>query len=121
MMPAESNSEKSVSYQKKDGHDHARPSFFWYDNDKDLKVCFLVTCVYFICSHSQIYFLAVLKWRCTGPVSFNLPYDIKASMLRNSFIFFTSCLRYLLYFVPVLLLHDMPRYVVAISLCTAVQ
>ncbi len=23
----------------------ARPSFFWYDNDKDLKVCFLVTCV----------------------------------------------------------------------------
>ncbi len=34
---------KSVSYQKKDGHCHARPSFFWYDNDKDLKVCFLVT------------------------------------------------------------------------------
>ncbi len=22
-----------------------RPSFFWYDNDKDLNVCFLVTCV----------------------------------------------------------------------------
>ncbi len=22
--------------------DHAHPSFFWYDNDKDLKVCFLV-------------------------------------------------------------------------------
>ncbi len=37
-----SNSEKSVSYQKKDGRGHARPSFFWYDNDKDLKVCFLV-------------------------------------------------------------------------------
>ncbi len=35
--------EKSVSYQKKDGRGHARPSFFWYDNDKDLKVCFLVT------------------------------------------------------------------------------
>ncbi len=35
--------EKSVSYQKKDGCGHARPSFFWYDNDKDFKVCFLVT------------------------------------------------------------------------------
>ncbi len=23
----------------------ARPSFFWYDNDKDLKVCFLMICV----------------------------------------------------------------------------
>ncbi len=37
--------EKSVSCQKKDGRGHARRSFFWYDNDKDLKVCFLVTCV----------------------------------------------------------------------------
>ncbi len=36
MMSAESNSEKSVSYQKKDGRGHAHPSFFWYDNDKDL-------------------------------------------------------------------------------------
>ncbi len=35
--------EKSVSYQKKDGRSHARPSFFWYDNDKDLKVCFFMT------------------------------------------------------------------------------
>ncbi len=25
--------EKSVSYQKKGGRGHARPSFFWYDND----------------------------------------------------------------------------------------
>ena len=33
-----------MSYQKKDGRGHARPSFFWYDNDKDLKVCFPVTC-----------------------------------------------------------------------------
>ncbi len=32
-----------MSCQKKDGRGHARPSFFWYDNDKDLKVCFLVT------------------------------------------------------------------------------
>ncbi len=32
-----------MSYQKKDGRGHARPSFSWYDNDKDLKVCFLVT------------------------------------------------------------------------------
>ena len=34
--------EKSVSCQKKDGHGHARPSFFWRDNDKDLNVSFLV-------------------------------------------------------------------------------
>ncbi len=40
MMSAESNYEKSVSYQKEDGPGHARPPFFWYDNDKDLKVCF---------------------------------------------------------------------------------
>ena len=36
---------KSVSCQKKDGRSHARPSLFDYDNDKDLKVCFLVTCI----------------------------------------------------------------------------
>ena len=39
-MSTESNSEKLVSYQKKDGCGHARPSCFWHDND--LKVCFLV-------------------------------------------------------------------------------
>ncbi len=52
----------SLSYQKKDGREydsdfsefdsadiidyilgHARPSFFSYDNGKDLKVCFLMT------------------------------------------------------------------------------
>ncbi len=48
MMSAESNSEKSVPYQKKDGRGHVRPSFFWYDNDKDLKVYFLVTHVIFV-------------------------------------------------------------------------
>ncbi len=58
MMSAESNSKKSVSYQKKDGRGHARPSFFWYDNDKDLKVCFLVTHV-------------LLQWRCMGLVLCN--------------------------------------------------
>ena len=47
MMSAESNSEKSVSCQKKDGHSHACPSFFWYDNDKNFKVCFLMTRVTF--------------------------------------------------------------------------
>ncbi len=47
MKSKDSNSKKSVSYQKKDGHGHARPSFFWYD-DKDLKVCFLVTRVTFV-------------------------------------------------------------------------
>ena len=34
--------EKSVSCQKKDGCGHTRPSFFWHDNDKGIKVCFLV-------------------------------------------------------------------------------
>ena len=43
MMSAELNSEKLVSYQKKDGRGYVRPSFFWYDNDKDLKVRVLVT------------------------------------------------------------------------------
>ncbi len=43
MKSKDSNSEKSVSYQKKDGRGHPHLSFFWYDNDKDLKVCFLVT------------------------------------------------------------------------------
>ncbi len=61
MMLPESNSEKSVSYQKKDGRGHARPSFFWYDNDKDLKVCFLVMCVVYatiqMLLNSQIHFL----------------------------------------------------------------
>ena len=28
--------QKSVSCQRKDGRGHARQSFFWYDNDKDL-------------------------------------------------------------------------------------
>ncbi len=32
----------SLSYQKKDGRGQARPSFFSFDNYKDLKVCFLV-------------------------------------------------------------------------------
>ncbi len=43
MKSKDPNSKKSVSYQKKDGRGHARQSFFGYDNDKDLKVCFLVT------------------------------------------------------------------------------
>ncbi len=43
MMSAESNSEKSVSYQKKDGQGPSPPILLWYDNDKDLKVCFLAT------------------------------------------------------------------------------
>ncbi len=38
----------SVSYQKKDGRAWPRPSFFWYDTDKDLKVCFLVTRVMYV-------------------------------------------------------------------------
>ncbi len=32
-----------LTYQKTDGRTWLRPSFFWYDNNKDLKVCFLVT------------------------------------------------------------------------------
>ncbi len=33
MKSKDSNSKKSVSYQKKDGRGHACPSFFWYDTD----------------------------------------------------------------------------------------
>ncbi len=51
--------EKSVSCQKKDVHDHARPSFFWYDNDKDLKVCFLVTHIMYKKHTSTIWFLTL--------------------------------------------------------------
>ena len=43
MKSKDSNSKKLVSHQKKDGRGHACQSFFWYSNDKDLKVCFLVT------------------------------------------------------------------------------
>ncbi len=32
----------SVSYQKKDGRGHVRSSFFWYDNNGEIKVRFLV-------------------------------------------------------------------------------
>ncbi len=46
MKSKDSNSKKSVSYQKKDGRGHTCPSFFWYDNDKD-KVSFLVTHIIF--------------------------------------------------------------------------
>ena len=42
-----------MSYQKKDGRGHARPSCFWYDNDKDLKVCFFVTRVIYCGVPSQ--------------------------------------------------------------------
>ncbi len=45
------NSEKSVSSQKKDGRGHPSPSFFWYDNNKDLKVCFLVTRIIYVCEN----------------------------------------------------------------------
>ncbi len=44
----ESNFEKSVSYQNKDGPGNAPPTFFWYDNDKDL-FCFPMTCVTLPC------------------------------------------------------------------------
>ncbi len=56
MKSKDSNSEKSLWYQKKDGHGHACPSFFGYDNDKDLKVCFLVT--YIVCEAA----LLVYHW-----------------------------------------------------------
>ncbi len=45
-----------MSYQKKDWRGHAHPYLFWYDNDKDLKVGFLVTHVF--CGEGR----NVLKW-----------------------------------------------------------
>ena len=41
----------SVSYPKKDLRGPAQQSFFRYDNDKDLKVCFLVTCVIWLTAY----------------------------------------------------------------------
>ncbi len=55
MKSKDSNSKKSVSYQKKDGRGHVRPSFFWYDNNKDLKVCVLMMCVIKFDEESVIY------------------------------------------------------------------
>ncbi len=40
MKSKDSNTKKSVSYQKKDGRGHAHPLFFWYDSDKDLRSVF---------------------------------------------------------------------------------
>ncbi len=69
MKSKESNSKKSVSYQKKDGRGHARPSFFWYDNDKDLKVCSFVTRV--MCSASYTG-CGQTKHHTTFPLSWEL-------------------------------------------------
>ena len=65
-MSAESNSEKSVSYQKKEGRGNVCPSFFWYDNDKDLKVCFLVTRVKYVTDINRKFIhsaSSTLSWR----------------------------------------------------------
>ncbi len=55
-----------MPYQKKDGRGHVRPSFFWYDNDKDLKVCFLVTHLKF---GIQLYIWLKLSEEMDGKVS----------------------------------------------------
>ena len=46
-----------MSYQKKDWRGPARQSFFWYDNDKDLKVGFpdLVSDIYNLHKMRMIY------------------------------------------------------------------
>ena len=49
----------TLSYQKKDGRGHARPSFFWYNNYKDLKVCFLMT------HHTLVIFKTLQKSQIT--------------------------------------------------------
>ena len=53
-----------MSYQKKDGRSHAHPSFFWYDNNKDLKVGFLVT---HICLLLLFRYLVAYKVASVGP------------------------------------------------------
>ncbi len=60
MKSKDSNSKKSVSYQKKDGRGHVCPSLFWYDNDKDLKVCFLETRV--ICLGCRVMWSQIAAW-----------------------------------------------------------
>ncbi len=57
MKSKDSNFKKSVSYQKKDGHVWLRPSFFWYDNDKDLKVCLLMPHLLYVCIYALYHVL----------------------------------------------------------------
>ncbi len=67
-----------LSYQKKDGPrpsilllvwhrllENMITSFFWCDNDKDLKVCFLVTCIICVEHWTATY----LEWRCRRNIS----------------------------------------------------
>ncbi len=78
----------SVSYPKKDGH--ARPSFFGYDNNKDLKVCFLVTHVVSVNFTVLVYFFS-----CTH-VSFSLCLprvaDVESQIGIHDFTVFTGCI-----------------------------
>ena len=77
MKSKDSNSKKQVSYQKHDGRGHARPAFFWYDNEKDLKVCFLVTRI--MCSR-QFY----------HPIHFNELQEIPTILALIILILYTS-------------------------------
>ncbi len=71
MKSKDSNSQKSVSYQKEDGRGHARPSFFWYGDDNlDLKVCFLVTHLINLLHGVRVEVVGALRLRTTGVVFF---------------------------------------------------
>ncbi len=52
----------SLLYQKKDGRCHAHPSFFWYDNDKDLKVIYRKQWNKLSIRHGNIIKLGIKKW-----------------------------------------------------------
>ncbi len=87
MMSAESYSEKSVSYQKKDGHGHACPSVFWYDNDKDLKFCFLVTRIISACSSYTLHAGKIICTPCSSLDAYGLtPLGIQFSSHLSLFI-----------------------------------
>ncbi len=79
-----------MSYPKKDWQGHVRPSFFWYDSDKDLKVCFLVT--HLTCIHKYTYlvwfdsFLDGINSHDRNSVSrHNLLTQISARKIENYF------------------------------------
>ena len=74
----------SVSNQKKDGRVHTRPSFFWYDNDRDLKVYFLVTHVMSLSYERQTGVIILpqpLMWEVKIPIC----------LIQNGSFFFANC------------------------------
>ena len=74
--------EKSVSYQKKGGRGHARPSFFWYDNDSGHKGPFCMTLPIrkLYCLNN---FISPINSRCPKPNSYALLNHVISNKMSN--------------------------------------